>query len=347
MSNATRCFVPSLLVDIINNRVSCGKELMEPVSSFVSGVCLVVDISGFTKLSAEFCLLGKTGIDRLQLATNDYLRELVDIVYRFGGEIMKFAGDALICVFTNVDNLGKSSAWVNRTRSTIFHTDSKDSDDSVEVVHLTEDCNHPTSMTTPVDPTIISSATVFRALICAEKLRNVKNDKLTVHVGMSCGEMCFGILGGAANRWECLVSGSCIQEISSCLDDAPTREIAMTNGCKIAMQAGNYTRSRADGRVLIDLITPSGPCKCSLHPMPSGNFLVQSIDGNDFGIGAFSPTAAADVDERALPILQQFVPLPIADKLEAQAELHYLAEIREVTTMFMKVRISLCCSFFF
>jgi hypothetical protein len=51
-------------------------------------------------------------------------------------------------------------------------------------------------------------------MLCANTIREVRSDRLKVHVGMSCGEMCFGILGGVENSWECLISGPCIHELS-------------------------------------------------------------------------------------------------------------------------------------
>jgi hypothetical protein len=43
------------------------------------------------------------------------------------------------------------------------------------------------------------------------------------------------------------------------------------------------------------------------------------------------------MNDRALELLRQFVPASVADKLDTEAELNHLAEMREVTTMFMKV----------
>ncbi|RYG70160.1 hypothetical protein EON64_00895 [archaeon] len=39
------------------------------------------------------------------------------------------------------------------------------------------------------------------ALQCAMELRQISTEQLTVHVAASCGEMCFGVLGGYKDRW--------------------------------------------------------------------------------------------------------------------------------------------------
>jgi hypothetical protein len=45
---------------------------------------------------------------------------------------------------------------------------------------------------------------------------------------------------------------------------------------------------------------------------------------------------------KALNLIRQFVPIPVADAIDNGLGLQFIAEIREVTTMFMKVRLSSC-----
>jgi hypothetical protein len=66
------------------------------------GALLFVDISGFTVLSQ------KLKVDDLKNQINAYFQKIVDIINKYGGEIIKFAGDALFIVWqTRVSNLGK------------------------------------------------------------------------------------------------------------------------------------------------------------------------------------------------------------------------------------------------
>ena len=50
-------------------------------SSQFYGACLLVDISGFTKLSSKHCNSGVTGLDQLHRITNGFLAHLVQIVH--------------------------------------------------------------------------------------------------------------------------------------------------------------------------------------------------------------------------------------------------------------------------
>ncbi|KAJ1428844.1 hypothetical protein B484DRAFT_431123 [Ochromonadaceae sp. CCMP2298] len=71
-NESNQCFVPEMLIEYINELTGQGREALVPSSYFVDGVVLLVDISGFTKLSSSYCDMGKGGIDQLQLATNGY-----------------------------------------------------------------------------------------------------------------------------------------------------------------------------------------------------------------------------------------------------------------------------------
>lgn len=68
---------------------SVSNPLLEPSMERFYGVLLFVDISGFTLLST------KLTIDELRYHINDYFDRILRIVELYGGQTVKFAGDAL------------------------------------------------------------------------------------------------------------------------------------------------------------------------------------------------------------------------------------------------------------
>ncbi|KAM4626854.1 adenylate cyclase type 10 [Discoglossus pictus] len=66
-----------------------------------SGVLLFADVSGFTALTEKFSMSSKKGYgaDRLSRTLNKYIGEIVDHVLVFGGDVLKFAGDALLALW--------------------------------------------------------------------------------------------------------------------------------------------------------------------------------------------------------------------------------------------------------
>lgn len=84
-------FVPQLAVEL-------GAK---PVPSWTSvdGSMLSADISGFTALSEKLAGKGKAGAEEITGLINTCFTALIESAYRYGGEVLKFGGDALLILF--------------------------------------------------------------------------------------------------------------------------------------------------------------------------------------------------------------------------------------------------------
>jgi class 3 adenylate cyclase len=60
---------------------------------------LFADISGFTPLTARLAQRGPAGVEELARILNDYFGRLIELITDHGGDIVKFAGDALLAVW--------------------------------------------------------------------------------------------------------------------------------------------------------------------------------------------------------------------------------------------------------
>lgn len=54
--------------------------------TYVTGCCLLADISGFTKLSSRLCSSGPTGIDSLRMIIDHSFASFVSVIHQFGGD---------------------------------------------------------------------------------------------------------------------------------------------------------------------------------------------------------------------------------------------------------------------
>lgn len=66
----------------------------------VDGVALVADISGYTSLTEALAAKGEAGPEELSAVLNASFSRLVDLVYLYGGDVLSFAGDALMAVWS-------------------------------------------------------------------------------------------------------------------------------------------------------------------------------------------------------------------------------------------------------
>lgn len=64
-----------------------------------STVCMFADVSGFTALSEAMARYGPEGAEHLARHLNSYFSQMVKIIASMGGDIFKFAGDAMLVLW--------------------------------------------------------------------------------------------------------------------------------------------------------------------------------------------------------------------------------------------------------
>eukprot|EP01126_Amoeba_proteus_P038719 TRINITY_DN404_c0_g2_i2.p1 TRINITY_DN404_c0_g2~~TRINITY_DN404_c0_g2_i2.p1 ORF type:complete len:225 (-),score=51.67 TRINITY_DN404_c0_g2_i2:48-641(-) len=68
----------------------------------IHGCALVfADISGFTPLTEKMSKLGSKGIELMSSHLNNFFDKLIGIIHLYGGDVIKFAGDAVFAVWAD------------------------------------------------------------------------------------------------------------------------------------------------------------------------------------------------------------------------------------------------------
>src|SRR6266545_1814227 len=94
-------YVPRL----IQNRIIADPSPIEsPVAQDFHAAILFADITGFTVLTERMAEKGLTGVETLARILNEYFGQLIDIIHEYGGDVVKFAGDAVIAVWNIVSD---------------------------------------------------------------------------------------------------------------------------------------------------------------------------------------------------------------------------------------------------
>jgi ABC-type oligopeptide transport system substrate-binding subunit/class 3 adenylate cyclase len=73
--------------------------IAEPKIDHGSAAVLFADISGFTAMTERLAQRGPAGAEELTRLLNAYFGQLIDFVTDYGGDVVKFAGDALIALW--------------------------------------------------------------------------------------------------------------------------------------------------------------------------------------------------------------------------------------------------------
>ena len=71
-----------------------------PSMEALEGAVLVADIVGFTKLTETLGNKDAAGVELLTRCINSFFGKVIDMVLHHGGDVMRFAGDSIICCFS-------------------------------------------------------------------------------------------------------------------------------------------------------------------------------------------------------------------------------------------------------
>lgn len=93
-------FVPRLIVE--RYQLDPAPPNKTYVRRFPAAV-LFADVAGFTRLTEDLAKSGPAGAENLAHRLNTYFGTLIDVVVEHGGDVIKFAGDALIAVWPATD----------------------------------------------------------------------------------------------------------------------------------------------------------------------------------------------------------------------------------------------------
>ena len=160
-------YIPRLIIERLRRE---ARAVDSPSKEDFRAAILFADISGFTPLTEAFASRGPEGAEALTRLLNDYFGRMCEIVFDHGGDVLKFAGDALLATWRPEAEGSSASDVCARAVSC-----AKGLQDGL--AGYTAD-GHPLSLRTAVG---FGSASV-------------------VHVGGQFGRWEFAIAGGALNQ---------------------------------------------------------------------------------------------------------------------------------------------------
>jgi class 3 adenylate cyclase/tetratricopeptide (TPR) repeat protein len=191
LTDVLASYVPRM----IQHRIIADPTPIEsPASEEFHAAVLFADISGFTLLTERLAETGPTGVESLAHILNEYFGQLIDIIHEYGGDVVKFAGDAVIAVWNIASDDGDAAS---PTRA-----------DQWQWTMRAAEC----------------------ALRVREKLTNYKAEdaNLYLKLAVSMGSITAAHVGGVFNRWEFLLTGNPLVEVGIANTLAKAGEILVT-----------------------------------------------------------------------------------------------------------------------
>jgi len=186
-----------------SSSMGLGQMMLPHVETYQCAL-LFIDMSGFTSLANSL------DVESLSKEINDYFEMIVDTVISHGGDILKFAGDAIF------------SEWRVISETSQTSSSSRSSDD--------------TSMAMTIADCILTAATCAAKVVaeCSDypvsspnggQVGGQRPKFLNVHCGLGVGELTSVHVGNCHSRREFLVVGEPINQVSEAEDVASLGEV--------------------------------------------------------------------------------------------------------------------------
>jgi class 3 adenylate cyclase/tetratricopeptide (TPR) repeat protein len=91
-------FVPARLV---SHHLSDSQPPNDARAETCRGVVLFMDVIGYTRLTESYSQRGAEGVEQLMVLLNDFFARLESVISRHGGDILSFAGDSVLALWSD------------------------------------------------------------------------------------------------------------------------------------------------------------------------------------------------------------------------------------------------------
>lgn len=325
-------FVPR----VVQHQVACelDRSGMDPqfdgrARSFVAAV-LFADASGFTALT-ESLAKDSSGAEKMCHIINEFFTVLITVIEKFGGDVIKFSGDALTVIFPVLPPGGIQNIF-NREAPGMA---------SKSIGEKMRQLQNAAAIAAEMEATYSENLqdAAARATQCSIELHQQvakfssssdRGSELSLHACVGCGTLTGVHIGGIFGRYEYVIAGSPMDQIAAA-EHRSKRDMTVL--------APEATEQLADWIGDADTLDDDG----NTVPMPSNGKGPATWEGY-VDIRSFKrPIAAlpktvppAPVTPEIVGLLQRYIPVAVGDKLRS-GHTGLIAELREVSVLFICV----------
>ncbi|MEW5957938.1 MAG: AAA family ATPase [Chloroflexota bacterium] len=182
-------YVPAL----ISRRLAVDPTpIHAPVSETFPAAVLFTDISGFTALTERLARQGPVGAEELSQLLNAYFSQLINLIVMHGGDVVKFAGDALLALWPAINENGRP--------------------DPARLAAATRQAAHC-------------------GLLARDQLNDypvTPEIRLSIKLTLGAGEILTMHLGGEYGRWEFLVTGAPLVQVGQAAAYAQAGDVLLS-----------------------------------------------------------------------------------------------------------------------
>jgi class 3 adenylate cyclase len=229
---ATADAVASYVPDLLQRRLADHPEsIAKPYADLVIGAVLLADIAGFTAITEQLARQGPGGAEALSGLLNGAFGSLLGQIAAAGGDVLKFAGDALLVCWPALDEEPAAGLALATRRA-------------------------------------VGCAQAMQATL--QDYAAAEEIELSLRIGVSAGEVVLLDVGGTLDRRELLVGGSAVPQMTTATRAAQPGQVVVAPEAW-ALVEDVCVGERAAGGVRLLSAPPTPPTETgSRYPSPDG-----------------------------------------------------------------------------
>eukprot|EP00457_Paulinella_chromatophora_P000300 gb/GEZN01000300.1/.p1 GENE.gb/GEZN01000300.1/~~gb/GEZN01000300.1/.p1 ORF type:complete len:1587 (-),score=273.58 gb/GEZN01000300.1/:127-4887(-) len=326
-------YIPHMMLErLVRQDYSARYEVIEEDTSLLAheveeqvlkdASVLVADVSGFTKLNERLRIkMGDKGAEQVTKHLNTYFTMLLDVVTAHGGDCIKFAGDALICLFANEALESQRQIDIQEGKLPQVSSESlspKPADQKAAVPDAAAEVKDQNSVIPTAARDTLRAAQCGLELQAAAGSYEAEGVTLTIHCAVATGTVHAWHLGGYGGEWEFMIAGEPFVQLESGVDLSSQGEVVISKQANLRI--GPYVKTlplkkkgAKQGELLLERVI-SPLAKQALPPLP---------------VELYHNMLFEDAQRK-------FLTRTVLDKLDT-GQSNWVAELRRATVVFLNL----------
>ncbi|KAJ3411281.1 hypothetical protein HDV05_002427 [Chytridiales sp. JEL 0842] len=200
---------------IVKDRLARSQAYEERSFSAVA----MIDISGYSSLTSNLSRMGKVSSEIITATVSDYLTQIIDVITTYGGDVVKFLGDAILVSFKQAPGESESDT-VERATTCCLQI-------SVEFSTIQINMEEALQQNNRINVEDQYKTSAYQKLNLQD-LNISSVVTLYIHVAVTSGIIANVILGILDYRLDYCIHGPCLTELGDVLDDTKQGEIGLS-----------------------------------------------------------------------------------------------------------------------
>ncbi|KAJ3414708.1 hypothetical protein HDV05_006145 [Chytridiales sp. JEL 0842] len=184
------------------------------------GVTAIFDLCGYSKLTSELTNIGKMASEVITKTVSDYLDEVILVISRFRGDVVKFLGDAILVCFPKRERESEEET-MHRAYLCCLYISTQLCSLTIDLELAMQESNRLGNNTSQ----FISSS----QQPSTQNLSESKAVTLPIHVALTASEIFHVIIGDPDVRMDYSINGSSLHQLGDILDATKPGELGLSN----------------------------------------------------------------------------------------------------------------------